>query len=103
MYVNDFVTYGKTLIFQQLTLYDDFVEEIWNLSLQSYSNKNFLSSLLSFCSWHFSVLLIFDSQKIKILFKEKGSIAMKSCVRIIYENGEKDLGSWNLKPFKVEL
>lgn len=56
MYVNDFVTYGKTLIFQQLTLCDDFVEEIWNLSLQSYSNKNFLSSLLSFCSWHLSVL-----------------------------------------------
>lgn len=57
MYVNDFVTYGKTLnIFQQLILCDDFVEEIWNLSLQSYSNKNFLSSLLSFCSWHFSVL-----------------------------------------------
>lgn len=41
MYVNDLVTYGKTLIFQQLTLCDDFVEEIWNLSLQSYSNKNF--------------------------------------------------------------
>lgn len=56
MYVNDFVTHGKTLIFQQLILCDDFVEEIWNLSLQSYSNKNFLSSLLSFCSWHFSVL-----------------------------------------------
>lgn len=41
MYVNDFVTHEKTLIFQQLILSDDFVEEIWNLSLQSYSNKNF--------------------------------------------------------------
>lgn len=60
MYVNDFVTHGKTLIFQQLILCDDFVEEIygdiWNLSLQSYSNNNFVSSFLSFCSWHFSVL-----------------------------------------------
>lgn len=48
MYVNDFVTHGKTLIFQQLILSDDFVEEIWNLSLQSYSNKNFVSFFFHF-------------------------------------------------------
>lgn len=31
MYVNDFVTHGKTLIFQQLILCDDFVEEIYGI------------------------------------------------------------------------
>lgn len=57
MYVNDFVTHGKTLIFQQLILCDDFVEEIYGIYHYNHiQTRIFLSSLLSFCSWHFSVL-----------------------------------------------
>lgn len=57
MYVNDFVTHGKTLIFQQLILCDDFVEEIYGIYHYNHIQTIiFLSSLLSFCSWHFSVL-----------------------------------------------